>query len=814
MTALNPTVNTIPAYKLQIHWMLGEPEDISYTFYGPDAVNMLAGALPPNNGRLVCSFDGVHTDAVLLSTGAQLVYDQPGYVTESGKSIALALQQSAIIHRFTAQQITVQDAFNGQANAIAIANDQIVGNTVAGRMLPDQEGIALTTIGVTNQAFDLAFPFLVDPAIQGQVLDVDIFEDNLLHATQVIMERMGSFVDPQQTQYYFDSGATGHDGQRSVVLGRKGASSITFGTDEVPVLRATTAQAQTTDMCASCTFTGGDVHHGLPATGRITDLVDGGIVGFYSAIDVGGVYFWRGDAFFPISQAMGVNGLWYDQGLRNQLFAATDAGVYNLIIDFHNKTPWPRLGTMSLKCHKVQQDLSHVYCLAEFSGGSDLHVLKFTPGVTTGVGYDDWSSVASTAGITDFAVMGLYCYCVLRNNPGVLLVQPLAGGAPGTLTLPIGDSGVFGAITGLDAISNNGNQTNTIFIRTDQGSAALYYITSDVPFIPLQVRADSLVDDYGAPVMVNSVRANTDGDLSWSSSGTVSYLLAATSLGVFTCSQPTGESNWRRTDAQSSIGDFVCSFAAKGRSGPSGIPGRIIDTVYAAGDTAFYGSNNGSVNWVDLLSEPLDAGPFFYDYFWQQGRFPPATAFSIPVTYGESTYLLYRVLNGINQYCYQLVNPNAQAPAAQHRSAELSQISSSALMSPIVASRLLVEGMARFLWYTGRVQEIVEVESVFFDASSPLRSLRPTDAATVIGEPMEYLIAPDQVPFAIGSYAGSYFVLEHTITHDRDSDRTACTTLTRLGKLLLNDRQDPAKVTADLEYQVSRLQTYKSKARH
>ena len=815
MTFTTPTVNGVEAYKLSITWTLGQPESISYTMYAQDAAAMGGGSLPAAKGVFKISF-GSGTIAQMLSNGPQLVYDQPGYVSETGKSIAVALQQSAIIHRFTAQQITVNDAFNGTLNGIT--SKLAPPNIITHGLLPGQQGIAKTSMGVNNTASALAFTFVLDGSIQSQVLDVDIFEDNLLHATETICQHMGSFVDPQHTMIAIDSGP------QTVTIGKMGATagSITFGSDAIPVLRLTTAQAQTTDMCYSCTFTGGDTHHGLPATGKITDCLTQlngyPLVAVYSAIDVGGVYFWRGDgAFYPVSQAMGVNGLWYNSE-TSVLFAATDAGVYTADASGYtmlaNTTPWPRLGAMALKCHRVQVDGSAIYTLAEFTSGNR-HILQSSPGTTAGLGYDDWVSVYSQSDIIDFAVMNNYIYAIVSNNQGTVIVVDATGStAPSLLQLPLnGTTGLYGNITGLDPISQDGSEINSVVLRTDQGSAAMFYIASGSPTSAIQCDTSALVDDFGAAVMINSVRGN--GGLGYvyagSGGGIQCFAIAATSLGVWFCPNQNASGGWQRTDGQSSIGDFVCNVAATGVDAGIGASGQSF--CYAAGDSAWYVSYNGSVNWIDALSEPMDAGPYFYNYFWEGSkRLPAATDTTIPVSLGSGDFMLRRVQTGIGTYTYELYNPSSQAPAAQHRSAELSQISSSALMSPITASRQLVEGMARFLAFTARPQQIVEVQSVAFDSGSPLLNVRPCWAASVTGVPNDYIIG--SAPFVIGNYAITGYVLEHEINYDRDSDPNAATTRTRIGTILIDDRTDPLKVSSDIYFQLSRSQLYKTKARH
>lgn len=807
-----PNVNGIPAYRLSVAWHLGEPEDISYTVEGPAAVSMNAGQAP-GRAALPISFDGTGIDATMLSTGTQLVYEQPGYVTETGKSTGTLLQTSAIIHRFTAQQISVSDAFTAAAGTIHTSDT----HTICGGTLPDQAGIGVNAAG---------FTFVVDPSVAAAVLDVDVNEDNVLHATQIITERMGSYVDPQRTQFVIDSGALGPTGAPSVRIGAMGsAPHLTFGTDSAPLLRASTAQAQTTDMCRSVTFRGGDAHHGMPTAGRITDLathINGmALIGVYGGTGVGGVYYWPGDgSLYPMTQAMGVNGIWYDP--VGTVYAATDVGVYSGSDNVLGTTAWPRLGAMGLKCARVQKYNGNIYALAEFVGTTERHVLLYTPGTRTGVGYNDWTQITSVPDLTDSAVMGDYCYCILRNTPGSLWVHQLSTGATGAMAISSS-----GAITGLDVVDSGISGTSGIVVRTTEGSAGIWWIpsTTGTPAATRMNTDNSLVDDYGAPVLVNSIRYNPAGVLSCSTGSAQSLLLAATSRGVFSC-PPAGSgvdqgiANWQRTDGQSSIGDFNAVYAsayqANSYRDPLSGATRVYQPIYAVADTAFYYSYNGSVNWIDAFSEPLDAGPFFYQHYRVAGAWPALTDTQFSVSYNGQSFTLYRLLAGTGQFVYQLINPSAPASVTQHRSAEISEISAPALMSDVIASRILVDAMARFLCYTTAPQIIQQIDSRFdvLDTSNPLRTLRPCMQVGVTGEPLEYLIAPGLEPYALGVMAGTFYVLDHTVQYDRDADPSTITTTTRLGALLLTDRQDPMKIVADLLYAVSRIQTYRSKARH
>jgi hypothetical protein len=811
-----PTINGIEAYKLSISWQLGEPEDISYSVYGPDAVRMNAGQLPPQYGLLPISLGDGRIDARMLSNGPQMVYDQPGYVSETGKSIGYALQTSAPIHRFSVQQVTLADCFNGAANALRVvpSNDPTDGEavqTIAGGTLPDQYGIARTPVGVNaGQNAALSFTYVLDAVVQQIPLDVDIWEDNLLHATQTITERLGSYVDAQRTQFYVDSGDTGPDGQQCVVLGRQGASSIIFDGETVPILRMTTAQAQTTDMCASCSFVGGDSQHGFPGSGTIKDLQYAASAGvslaaFYTQIDVGGVYFWRGDgAFYPCSQAMGVNGLAIDDG-AGMVYAATDVGVYSKASAdvLFSQANFTRMGTMVLKCTKLQVDSGNVYALATLAGSSEQHVLLYDGVTNNNLGMNGWHAVCSIGGIVDFAVFGGLVFVALHDLPGTIYWQSLSDATTqGRIVI-----GTGAVVVGLDAIVLDG-VTLALFVRTDQGSLQLFVVQIRVgqPYLVAANGDLSLEDPYWAPVQVNRVVGNYGTTLRCSSGEKPALYLAATAIGVFATGDPAGASGWYRTDGQSSIGDFDCTFI--GVATPTTYGSAVYQEVLAASDSAIYLSRNGTVNWIDVLSEPLDAGPYFWQYFWAQRRLPAMTDLSIPVSYGGGSYVLQRTLTGVGQWAFVLVNPNSQAPAGQYRSAEISELSTPAMMSDVTASQILVEAMARFLAYTGRPQVVVEVTSVLFDLDSPLRSLRPCMAASVTGTAADYTILPGGAPYVLGQIQGDFYVLSHQITYDRDSDPNAITTTTRLGSLLLNDRTDPLTVTADLWYAMSRNQRY------
>ena len=127
--------------------------------------------------------------------------------------------------------------------------------------------------------------------------------------------------------------------------------------------------------------------------------------------------------------------------------------------------------------------------------------------------------------------------------------------------------------------------------------------------------------------------------------------------------------------------------------------------------------------------------------------------------------------------------------------------------------------MARFLAYTASPQVIVEVDSFYdvTDTGNLLRTLRPCMQVALSGAPNEYLIAPGLSPYVLGTFAGPnsgvFYVLDQTESYDRDQNPSSITTVTRLGALLLTERQDPLKVTADMQYQISRMQTYRGRAR-
>lgn len=809
MGAIQPTITVdtgagdaviVPVNKLSVTWKLGQPESISYESRDPQA----RGLADVGAAIIDCSF-GNGVSARLLSAGAQLVNDLPPTVSETGSSIGQALATTHI-GRLSGQQIKLIDAFNGRLGAIKT----YAGDTLIDR-LPDAQGIAYTSIGVDDSSpmsALIAFTYRIDPGVAQLLLDIDVNRDNALHATQVIAERLASTVDPQQAQFYVDSGA-----QEVVVGNLGGGPGVAFQPDvsqPQPILLATQYQQQAIDQCRSCSFQGGDTHHGIPDGGRLTDIqtinnqasdATGNfrsglpVISIYVNRDRGGVYYYPGDgALHAMSQAMGVTDLWYDETIH-MLFAATDAGVYQGAADPGVTDPWQRLGGMALQVVRLAKDGGLLYALVEFQNGGARHVLRY-PGSSSGYGYDGWDDMLTFPGLVDMGVCNGTIYLITQSMPNIVL---FADGDQRALP----NSGAYPV--GFDAISTDGFTVDGLVVRTDQGSSALYYVAAGAKtFTPMNTDT-SLVDRYGAPVMVNEIRACSTGEILFSNGSVSVALLAATSVGVYVTADATGATGWRFTGGQSNIGDIDVQHVAVS-------PGRLwlghmLTRVWAINDTSIYLSPNGTVNWVDVIAKPLDAGPAFYEAWRQQyGVFPDNVADTI----AYRGYTLTRVVNGIGEYDYIMINEDSTAPAGAHRDSEISEISTPALLSEVRASQVLCDGMVRFLGWTSRPQTILVVQSMADDTSDALFVLRPTHDVSATGAIVSTVVngGDGGQVVTLGAVDIAGYVLEHTISYDADQDPGAVSTTTRIGTLCLEDRTDPTAVTADLWYAVSRQQLY------
>lgn len=840
-----PTTTTVPGVvSLSIHRRLGVPEDLAFVANG-GTVSALTPGLQPGGTRIIgMSLDNAaKMDARMLSGGTQVTYDFPVSVTESGKGIGSVLA-TTVIPRMTAQQITLGALFNGAPNTIESAAGQIIAPN---NILPDLAGIAFVPVGLprTKQAAALAHTFPVDAAIADILLDVDINEDTVLRAIQTIVERIGAYADPQQAQFVVDSSDFGvYGGSQSVAIGHKGAAPVlTFkqgaGVTQ-PILRGTLAQAQTIDMSASCAFKGGDTHHGVPDGGKFTairtinqELLDATgnyrsglpVIAHYINRYQGGVYFWPGDGtLHPMSQAMGVTDLWYDEN-GPVLEAATEAGVYEgpADPDAAAKAPWKRLGSMALKVLRVQREQGVVYALVEAQATSTRSVIQYpasSPGADLAKsGMAGWSLVCAQAGISDFVVMGGYCYYVAQGTEDRVW-QHHIGTSDNDLPMKISvdqNSGSSPTVTGMDVMTagNQGTLATGMFVRTTSGAGALYYVAAGTT--ALLTAGMGLVDDSRLPLMVNSISQHGAGVVQWSTGARSVTLWAATNQGCFMTASPTGN-NWTPTIGQSNLGDLNLLHIVS--APPRTWLGRILTRVYALTDNALYVSHNGTVNWVDVFSNALDTGAAFYALWKKQygvwpdnlatGTYWSGKPLYYPVT--SKAYNLVRSLDGLGEYRYTLYNWQSQAPAGAHRSALLSYISTPALVPEVNASQLLLDAMVRFLAYTARPQTILTIDSYFEDTADPLRALQPTQMVLVSGT-FEQCVDGGDIVYV--TYTDQpFYVLEHTITFDAATDPTGCTTTTRVGAILLDDRSDPNKIAADALYELNRQQKYRVRGRH
>jgi hypothetical protein len=835
--------------KCSIAWGLGKPEAMSYTVNGAEVTKLTPGVAPSGTRVIAFSLDGgASTDARMLSGGTAATNSVPAEASEQGQSIGQCLQTTHV-PRMTAQQILLADVFTGQRGTVRTTSGGVIAT---GAILPAFQGIGATPIGGTSALESLlGFTWIVDPAVATITLDIDINRDTLDRITQAVTEHLGSLVDPQRAQYVIDSGDYGvAGGRQTVAVGPLGASPFLTFSDFIssattqPILVGTQVQPQTLQMCRSCSFLGGDTHHGMPDSGRITAVVtvnhtSGAATGDYrSGMPVlslygdryhGGVFYDPGDnALHPMSQAMGVVHLWYDEAAAGvpTLFASTDAGAYSHSADPTDTKLWQRLGGMALKVLKIVS-CPDIYALVEVPNSSTRVILKFDPiGGSTGYGFDGWDMIYSADGLFDFSVVApggilqAVIYCLATAAPGTVLRHNVfhADTDPDLqIAIPHALDGGTPVGIGLDPLVTYASGASVLtgtYVRTDSGSAGLFYIngagTNMANASPSTAPGSGLVDSSGAFVQVNQVIQHSPGIIQWDTGARPVAVLAATNRGLFTSSSLSG-GPWLPTDGQSNLGDVGITHCA---SAPPRrwLNDQVLTRFYGVSDRALYKSHNGTVNWVDAFSAPLDAGPAYFALTQAAtGLYPNNVSTSL--SYGG--YTVTRALNTLGEFVYAMVNPASVAPAGADRQAEITGISTPALVPEVPASQLLLDAMARFLAYTARPQLILDITSVFDDTADALRFLRPTHQVTVNGTISSLLIGVSSTPITFVTYSGLVcYVLEHRIDYDASVDATSCTTQTKLGVLCLDDRTDPLKVTADLWYAVSRQSLYRTRGHH
>lgn len=848
-----------------ITWSIGKPETISYRAVGQDAATYLTPGVAPTGTRIVGpSLDnGTSQESRMLGGAAQWNLDNYPTISESGNGLGQVLA-TARIARVSFQQVTFGDVLTAAAGTI---------RTTSGRtllpvpILPSVSGVGTLPIGPigTTQGTALAFSYVVDPAITALVLDLDVNRDTRLRSLENVTEHLGSAADPSRAQFVIDSGdfgvIEGSARAQTVTIGHKGdASRLTFtsagtGFPTQLMLLGSSGSTQVADQCRSCSIIGGDTHHGMPDGGQITAiktvnrirLVDTGdpaqgipLVGIYKDRDHGGVYVWLGDgALHPVSQAMGVKDLWYSEtgDSAGIITAATDAGAYQAWatnpLDA-TSVVWNRLGTMALAVSKLCRSQGVLYALVAYHDGST-HILRYpaAAGASTGHGYDGWSPAMSTTGIADFGVAEgvLYYIRSAAGSAAVVHRAVLPGGTAPTLPtqLPIPNQGTPGdtVATGIDVVTLNDDGANVVglFVRTTRGSTGLYYID---PFLApaLYPAGAGLVDDANQPVMVNKITAHcgtapgftaTENVVAWPGGlQTRVEVWASTNRGMYASLRGVGFFAWRPTGGQSNLGDIDVQAVAA--APPRTILGQLQTKVYAITPRTIYESADGTLHFVDMFNQPLDAGPAFWALWLKTyGQYP--TTSDSTLNYPDAAsgpFTIIRQINkedGLGQVEYIAVNPASTAPAWAHRDTEIVQISASALVPEIPLSQLLLDAMCRFLTFTADPQEHVIAESSFKDTADPLRTLRPTQLVLVNG-PVKFYKGSGEIVYR--TYVNEpFYVLEHTIrvtgTSGQGEGPNRAHTSTKLGKLLIDDRTDPMRVTADMMYAISRQQLYKSR---
>lgn len=841
MSALQPVLvlsgdvsgTLVGVSKMSVTWSLGAPEQMSYTVNGENAGFLTPGVAPSGTRIIGFSLDGgTSIDARMLSGGTQANVDLPVTASEAGQSIGQILG-TTYTHRLTAQQITLADVFNGIKGTVVAGTGRVL---TPGGVLPNFAGVSYIPTAIS-------FLYYIDNTAASVVLDIDSNRDKIIDIVQAVCARLGSYIDPQKAQYYIDSGDLGIAGGPSVIIGYKGGSPYLTWTDPVddtstqPILTGSQIQPQTLATTRYCSLTGGSTPHGMPLGGKITDLVtvnhnaNNGTGNYRSGMPVlaiygdrnnGGVYYWPGDgALHPMSQAMGVNFLWYDDSLP-LIYAATDAGVYQHSPDPGDTAPWARLGGMALKVKKVLSTLGRVYALVEFPNSGIPHVLMYAGAGTglaappTGYGYDGWQSIYGLSGLQDFGVQSFLVagqitttlYALSSSATGYVIkhVVELPGSAPlpaDTLTKLGGFVGIGMDCTIDYAVSPNGARQaviTQIYIRTDAGSAGVLLVGGGV------LNTNGMTDAQHNTVMVNQITQHNAGTFAWDGGLSVAVtLLAATSAGVFVSS---GGGGWLPTDGQNNLGDTNITHVAS--APPSSWLGVMQTAVYGTDGAAFYSSRDGLLHSEQALAKNLDAGPaFFAAYKQNTGSYPGSTDTTMKYPHWTNgPYTVHRVLDGIGQFAYIMENPLSTAPADAARFDELSQVSTPSQVAEIPNSTLLLDGMARFLAYTEKPQGIFEIHSLFWDTGDPLRTLRPTDQAGINGTVQSLIIGASPTPIVFTNLNAVVWVLEHSWNYDADVDDKAVTTVTKCAYLLLDDRSDPAKIDSDLAQRISRMALY------
>ncbi len=246
--------STVPGViSAAITWALNVPESISYQATGPETSALTPGQAPSGTRVIGISLgNGDKMDTRMLSGGAEVVYDEPAHVDETGEGLARVLGTSRI-GRLSVQQVTFSDVITAAQGKIQF---QTGGTLRPSTLLPDVAGIGATPLNPSGKASALDFTFLVDPALANDPLDLDLNRDTRLRSLETVVERIGTISDPLRAQFVCDSGDFGVDGgtSQSVTIGHKGSGAYLHfdGTSagNVPymVQRQTHAQAQTKDM--------------------------------------------------------------------------------------------------------------------------------------------------------------------------------------------------------------------------------------------------------------------------------------------------------------------------------------------------------------------------------------------------------------------------------------------------------------------------------------------------------------------------------------------------------------------------------------
>ena len=803
----------------QIELPLGDPCTLA-VMQANGGVDTYQGAAP-----YLCEFSldgGTTVDMRFMATTPEMTVSNSGSLILSGNDL-FDLYTHTGIDRVTFHGVNLSDMLNGLQGQIPTDGTNLINQ---GLFLPFQQGLFQTFPGRVSWAGQsrMVFTPICDSHIASLALDMDLNADKIADALDTVMKAAGGYYDSTDiaaigTRQYWvaDSSdaalnvtgvtcgiACGFFNNRGQVL--EFTNVVTDTVDETsiaPVIDPFVLDPNTDQMSAQASFIGGKSDHGLPDGGTITALQ---VINFNHAPTAvnwdasllivgistggnggGGVFYYTQDgAYHPMSQAMDVNDLVYIEHL-GILYAATASGVYKHSADPLDPQAWQLVGGLTLNCTKLiapeSQTTERIIFTLVSGSGSGADGIYLTPEIGTGslqLGHDEWSQIVSSSNIIDFGGDQFLQYWADSNNAGIV-----QGAVPGGSVIGVPTHNGSNVI-GFDYQPGLG----VTFIRTAAGAEGLYYIFPR-SYAMRDANADrSLVDDTGAPVLINKIVENRAGG---TINGKQVALFACTDNGVYWTADPTG-GNWNPCTGQSAIDDTTVNLLAVGNLQLA--LDRQMTRIYAAGKSSLFQSNTGGIWWRNNLNQLLDLGPFWTALAQQCGGTPYpdsdlvyigdttgaadeelAPTLAIPADnprYLPPGWVWQRRLDEHNDFAYRLINFLSTDPHWGIEYAELNELQTNELMGAITAAERLALVHVRWLSDASISQTRATVQSGFWTTEAALRMLRPTDLAPL--HVTETFVGMDNVSRQPVTISTNMSVLEHTIQRRQDTYDSADTT--------------------------------------